>query len=45
MLQGIKIAFLNAFLAFFATSFVHLIAGAFQFVRMILVSYELTNKS
>jgi hypothetical protein len=37
ILQAINLAVLNAFWAFFVTIFVHLVAAAFQFVRMILV--------
>lgn len=39
-LQVINLALLNVFWAFFVTIFVHIIAAAFQFVRMILFSSE-----
>lgn len=40
LLQVINLAFLNAFWAFFATIFVHLVAAALQFVRMIVSGSE-----
>jgi hypothetical protein len=45
LLQAVNLVFLNAFWAFFASIFVHLVAGAFQFVRMIIVSYDRPNES
>jgi hypothetical protein len=40
VLQAINLVILNAFWPFLATIFVHLVAAAFQFVRMILFSYD-----
>ncbi len=43
VLQMVNVVFLNAFWAFFVTIFVHIIAAAFQFVRMIIFSSDRSN--